>query len=194
MTVLRNEYRLFSSEEYAEMARQGFFEGERVELIEGRILKMSPHSPQHRYAIAFLNNFFVKTFGDTHLVQVQLPLSVGSRSEPEPDFSFVTVAQAKEAKRHPTCPDLVIEIAVSSLLFDSTEKAGLYASAKIPEYWILNLEGDCLEVYREPKESSAAPSGWVYGQKQTLVAGEEVTPVILRPAVSVTSLFSWREA
>ena len=183
--------RRWTVDEYAHLIGEGFFEGERLELIDGEILEMSPQHPNHRNAIAFLNTFFVRTFGETHLVQVQLPLNIGKHSEPEPDFSFVTPKAIKEAKRHPTQPDLVLEISDSSLKFDTGKKASLYASAQIPEYWVLNLTELCLEVYTDPKKNERSEFGWLYSKSRTLVSGEVVQPVVLGPTVTVDQLFDW---
>jgi Uma2 family endonuclease len=76
----------------------------------------------------------------------------------------------------PSRPVLIVEIAQSSLLFDKTTKASLYARAGIQELWIVNLPNRLLTVYREPGADSAAPFGWHYQAVQSLAAGEHISP------------------
>jgi Uma2 family endonuclease len=142
----------------------------RVELIEGEILQVSPHNYRHRTAIAFSTTVLVKLFGSTHVVQVQLPLDLGTYSQPEPDFSIVPIRQAREVDLHPTCHDLVIEISDSPLAFDR-RKGALYAQANIPEYWLVNLRKGVLEAQRDPKE------------------GKYRSTTLHRPSESLSSLF-----
>ena len=98
--------RKFTVEEYARMGEAGVFSsGERVELIEGEIIPTSPQNRQHASRIARLNTLLVGHFGKTHEIRVQLPLTLGQHSEPEPDFALVTLAAADQSHRHPTCAE-----------------------------------------------------------------------------------------
>ncbi len=139
--------RKFSVEEYARMGEAGIFApDERVELLEGEIIPVSPQDPRHASRVARMNTLLVRCFGDSHEIRVQLPLTLGSQSEPEPDFAVVPFAVADQATRHPDTADLVIEVANTSLSFDRNEKASLYAKAGVPEYWLLNLNARRLEI------------------------------------------------
>jgi Uma2 family endonuclease len=80
------------------------------------------------------------------------------------------------AAAHPADPVLVVEVALTSLDFDRTHKASLYARAGRPEYWIVNLVQRVLEVHRDPA-SSSAPYGWDYRTVTTLGPGEHVSPL-----------------
>lgn len=173
--------RKFTVEEYARMGEAGIFrDGERVELIEGEIVPMSPQNRRHANRVARLTTLLVKLFGSTHEVRVQLPLTLGTHSEPEPDFALVPLALADAALRHPECADLVLEIADSTLSLDRNEKASLYAKAGIPEYWILNLPHQRLEVRRQPQVDSEAPYGWSYASL-TLVAPPQTCQPLFAP-------------
>lgn len=173
------EPRRFTVEEYAKMGEAGVFRpGERVELIEGEIVPMSPQNPPHAFRTERLTSLLVMTFGKTHGVRVQLPLTLSGYSEPEPDFALVRLELGGTFERHPTSADLVLEVAHSSLSFDRGEKASLYAKAGIPEYWIINLAKQRLEVRRQPMPNDEGPYGWDYGSLQILAPGQTVSPLL----------------
>ena len=160
------------------MGEAGIFApGERVELIEGEIVPMSPQNPPHAFRTERINTLLVFAFGLTHGIRVQLPLTLSDLSEPEPDFALVPLEPQFNGPRHPDHADLVIEVAHSSLPFDRSEKASLYAKAGIPDYWILNLKKGRLEVRRDPVEDDQAPYGWDYASLQILAPGQLVTPL-----------------
>lgn len=170
--------RKFTVEEYARMGEAGVFGwNERVELIEGEIIPVSPQNRRHASRTARLTTWFVTEFGKTHEIRVQLPLTLGSHSEPEPDFALVRFEVADGAPRHPGSADLVLEIADSSLAFDRNEKASLYAKAGIAEYWVLNLVNSRLEVRRGPAENDELAYGWGYSSLTILAPGQVVSPL-----------------
>lgn len=188
---LNVQRRRFTVDEYARMGEAGIFgPEERVELIEGEIIKVSPQNPPHARLISRLNTRLVRLFGDTHEIRVQLPLTLGMASEPEPDFTLVRLEHAEGPYRHPDVADLVIEIADSSLRFDRRRKASLYAKFGLPDYWILNTRDQRLEVRRDPAERPEAPYGWDYASLTVLAAGQTIAPLLLPQAVfEVASLF-----
>ena len=168
----------FTVREYAMMAEAGVFAGDaRVELIEGQIFAKSSHTRGHANRIARLTTLFVRHFGDTHEIRVQLPLTLGSMSEPEPDFALVALEQADTAERHPGSADLVLEISDASLPTDRREKSSLYAKFQIQEYWILNLPKQRLEVRRQPEANPKASFGWDYASLTLLSSGQTCRPL-----------------
>ena len=176
--------RKFSVDEYAKMGEAGVFAlGERVELIEGEIIPVSPQNRRHASRIARLNTLFVKAFGDTHEVRVQLPLTLSTHTEPEPDFAIVRLDVADAAVRHPGGADLVLEISDSSLPFDRNEKASVYAKAGIADYWVLNLPQQRLEVRRNFSQNPDMAFGWGYSSLTLLAEGQSVSP-LFAPEVS----------
>jgi len=163
MALLHAPHRPFTREEFYRMVEIGIVaENERVELIEGEILLMSPQDKPHGDATTNTNMTLTRLFGLTHLVRVQLPLDLGERTQPEPDFALVPRGALEKAQRHPAAADLIIEIAASSLEYDRTVKTGVYARAGIPEYWILNLQAGQLEVYRTPSTLNDGAFGHGY--------------------------------
>jgi Uma2 family endonuclease len=154
MAVLDRQRRL-SVEDYHRMVEAGILgEDDRVELIEGVIVEMSPQGPKHAKVIRRLCDPTFVTVPPEYVVQSQLPLTLGPRSEPEPDVSIVRRADAASDVSHPTTAALVFEVAGDSLRKDRLAKASLYAGASIPEYVIVNVEQDALEVHRDPDPDS----------------------------------------
>lgn len=175
--MLHLQPRKFTVEEYAKMGESGIIPpGERVELIEGVVLPLSPQNRRHASRTARITTILVRAFGDTHEIRVQLPLTLGNYSEPEPDFSLVPLEVADAAKRHPGSADLVLEISDTSLSFDRNEKASLYAAAGIQDYWVLNLPHRRLEVRRAPASNSEAAFGWDYSSLTIYAEGQSLSP------------------
>jgi len=129
-------------------------EDDRVELLEGVIVEMSPQGPKHARLIRRLCDPTFVSVAPDHVVQCQLPLTLGHDSEPEPDVSVVRRADAASKASHPTTAALVFEVAGDSLQKDRLTKSALYASAGISEYVIVNVEQECLEVHRDPDAAS----------------------------------------
>lgn len=142
----------------------------RLELINGEILEMAPIGFNHAGHVIRLLNFFAPLVSNKALVNAQNPLQLGDLSEPEPDFMLLKPNADFYSSRHPNANDvlLLIEVADSSLTFDQNQKLRLYALHGIPEYWLLNLNDECLEVYRKP-------NGEVYAEKTTLRVGDTIT-------------------
>jgi len=148
--------RLFDVDEYYRMAEVGILRpDERVELIEGEILQISPIGARHVWAVDRLTQLLVLRFGTRVRLGVQNPIRLARRVEPEPDFALSRIDEDR-LRRYPTAlpgPDdvlLVIEVAETSVLYDLGDKAELYARHGIPELWVLDLPEDRLMVHREP--------------------------------------------
>lgn len=143
----------FTVARYHEMIRTGVLtENDRVELINGRIVDKMPIYPPHREAVTNLYDLLKPIFPAGSLVLSQNPITL-SESEPEPDFSASEPPRSKYKDRNPGPEEvyLVVEVADSSLAFDSNEKLEMYAAAGVPVYWIVNLIDKRIEVYTKPK-------------------------------------------
>ena len=170
--------RLWTREEYYKMAEAGVLRpGERVELIGGRIITMSPQNSPHFTAIRLAEDALRIIFRAGYDVRVQGPLDLSPASQPEPDIAVVRGNVRDHAHAHPTTALLVVEVSESSLAFDRGEKASLYASADIPEYWIVNLLDRRLEVYRDPVPLAGQPYGYGYRTCTHYFAADLVTPL-----------------
>jgi Uma2 family endonuclease len=134
--------------EYDQLVEAGSFEDERVELLHGVLVSMSPNHPEHAGPIMRLTKLLVRAVGDRADVRVQLPYSASDESEPEPDIAVVPLGPWDH--EHPARAHLVIEVAVSSVTKDRELKAPLYAASGVTEYWIVNVAEQCVEVFRDP--------------------------------------------
>jgi Uma2 family endonuclease len=142
--------RLFTVDEYYEMARVGILKpDERVELLDGEIVAMNPIGSPHAWCVTRLMEVFAPLIGRIR-VSLQNPLRLGHRSEPEPDIVVVRHDSPEDRHPGPTEALLVIEVADSSIRKDRRTKMPMYARAGIPEYWIVDLNRDRIEVYRDP--------------------------------------------
>jgi Uma2 family endonuclease len=122
---------------------------DRVELLEGVIVAMSPQSAPHAFVIARLDELLRATSAAVS-VRVQLPLDLGEYSTPEPDVAVVAGRTADYATAHPTTALLVVEVADTTVVQDRMTKAAMYAAAGIPEYWLVNLRARAVEVFADP--------------------------------------------
>jgi Uma2 family endonuclease len=139
-----------------------FAPGERVELIDGEIIEMSPQKSPHSTAISLTAESLRVAFGAGHHVRVQMPLALDPHSEPEPDVAVVLGSPRDYRDAHPASALLVVEVTDSTLAYDRDQKGSLYARAGIVDYWVLNLADRGLEVYRDPGLSPEARYGWSY--------------------------------
>src|SRR6476660_7427974 len=142
----------FTVEEYHRMSDIGIFpEDKRFELIRGEILEMPTARPPHSGRVNRLTHLFTSRLGESVIVSVRNPSSIDDYSEPVPDISLLKPRTDFYTESHPMPEDilLVIEISQATLRFDTRIKAPLYAEAGIPEYWILNIPQNVLEVRRE---------------------------------------------
>jgi Uma2 family endonuclease len=142
--------RRFTISEFEKMIRKGVFEeDERIELIDGEIVDMSPIELAHMVCVSRLNLWFTSRLGQTALVWVQNAIRMPNNTRPQPDIVLLKWRDDLYAGKHPTEKDvlLMIEVAASSLNYDRKVKGPRYAAAGIPEYWIINLPKSIVEVY-----------------------------------------------
>lgn len=140
--------------EYERLVAMGAFEDERVELLDGVIVEMSPHEPPHATAITRLNKLLVRAVGDSAEVRVQVSFAASEFSEPEPDFAVVPLGAYHDA--HPDTALLLVAVSGASLRKDRGIKASIYARASVPVYWIVNTADQCVEIYTAPRNGSYA--------------------------------------
>ena len=149
----------------------------RLELIEGEIIRKMPQNEPHAWTIQAVTEALRSTFAVGHSVRTQLPLVFGPRSKPEPDAAVIVGSFNDYKSRHPTTAVLVIEVSDSTLAFDGTTKAALYARAGIEDYWIVNLPDNVLEVYRQPAAMTDQPLGHHYRSIIRLTAADTIAPL-----------------
>lgn len=173
----------WTRQEYDRLADAGILSPEeRVELLGGEIVTMTPQHGPHSAAIGLADAALRKAFGPAHWIRIQLPLIVDPDSEPEPDLAVVPGSPRDYVAEHPRTARLVVEIADSTLERDRTYKSPIYARAGIPEYWIVNLVERRLEIYRDPTGSPGQPARYHLSHK---AAPTEMVSPLSVPHVSI---------
>ena len=163
---------LFTRSEYHCIAEAGLFLHERVELLEGTIVTMSPQNSPHAGTVHRLLFVLSRILSTTAYTRVQAPIILNDWSEPEPDIAVCQPDPLDYTRGHPQAHQvhLVIEVADTSLAYDRTQKARAYASSGIPEYWIVNLIDRRIEVLTVPNSATGR-----YDQEIRASEGEQLS-------------------
>ena len=173
--VIAAKKKLFTVDEYYEMARVGILtESDRVELIEGEIVEMSPIGSRHQAIVDELAYIFFNAVGDRARVRIQGPLRLADVTEPQPDVQLLTQRDDRYVDGHPTQVDalLVVEVSDTSLAYDRNYKSAVYSMRGVPELWILDVNRPRLFVMREPAELG-------YRVVMELEVGDTIAPLAL---------------
>jgi len=163
--------KLFTVEEFELMVQAGVLkEDDRLELIEGELITMSPIGSGHASRIRLITRLMYAQVGDKAIIAVQDPVRL-ARSEPQPDLALLRPRPDGYKRSHPQAADilLIIEIADTSANYDRTVKVPLYGRSGVPEVWLIDLFESVVEVYRTPASVG-------YRAKQTYAAGDSLTP------------------
>jgi len=173
-----DDYRRFpiSRQQYHEMGERGYFDGVRVELLRGEIVVMSPMNWRHSLGVNLSSDVLRNVFAAIGWVNLQSPIATED-SEPEPDVSVYS-GKARDYSEHPTPGDalLVVEVAVSSLRYDMSRKAKFYAEEGVADYWVLDVDGRRLFVFRDPIDGA-------YSSQSTYGEAEAITPLAKPEAI-----------
>jgi Uma2 family endonuclease len=163
----------FTVDEYHRMGEVGIFsEDDRVELLAGAIVEMSPIGPLHAGTVNRLTTLFSSRLGNRVIVGIQNPLLLRDEdSEPQPDVVLLRPRADFYTQSHPEAPDvyLVIEVADTSLEGDREVKFPIYARAGVSEAWLLDVSAERLEVYRQPTTAG-------YQEVRLLQRGAPIAP------------------
>ena len=169
------------------MAETGVFPPDaRVELLDGRILDMSPIGPFHGGVTKFLNKNFTAAAKGRWIMAVQDPVRLDEHSEPQPVIMLLKPVADFYRKRHPQPEDvfLLVEISDSTLVADQEDKLPIYGRTGITEVWIVNLIEETIEIYREPHLAG-------YASKTILRSGDKAKPqAFTDAAVDVAELLA----
>jgi Uma2 family endonuclease len=181
--ALGSEHTRISADRYQKMVATGVLtKYDRVELIDGDMINMAPIGPPHSAVMARLNKLFVLVLalGDSAIVSPAGSVRLGDYSVPQPDLMLLKPRADFYAGQIPTPPDvlLLVEISESSLAFDQGTKRALYARHGVVEYWVVDIPGKRVHVYREPTDD-----GYVEAVERT--PSDTISPRAL-PAVQVT--------
>jgi len=178
MAAYEIKTRRWTRAEYDRLIELGFFQpDEPIELIGGQLMVAEPQGAAHYTAIQRTARALEVAFGPGWVVRTQGPIRLDDESEPEPDVAVVRGTAADYRAEHPSRPFLTVEIAESSLGTDRERKGSLYARAGLLDYWVVNLAGSLVEVYREPTMDSLAAFGWSYARREIFGSSAQLTPL-----------------
>ncbi len=166
-----------SVEQYHEMIAAGILtDDDPVELLEGWLITKMPKKPKHSHATNFLGDEIREILPQGWFLRIQEPITMND-SEPEPDVIVIRGSRADDEERHPKPSDvaLVVEVSDATLQRDRTLKLRIYAAARIPVYWILNLQDRQLEIYTDPTGLGAQASY----RRRDIFAESDDAPVMI---------------
>ena len=163
--------RLFTVKEYHLMVDAGILkEDDRIELIKGEIVQMSPIGRFHAACVKRLNELFILRLPQLATVGVQDPIELDDNSEPQPDLVLLQRRADFYRSGHPQPQDilLIVEVADTTVESDREVKIPLYANSGIVEVWLVNIPAECIEVYRQPSVNGYQ-SMQVFGRGQSII-------------------------
>lgn len=162
---------------YDQLVEKGFFEDERLELLEGLLVGKERQTPAHAAARSAGRHALERAFGARYHARSGAPIALDEMSEPEPDIAVVVGGIRDYVEAHPAKPVLIGEVADASLAKDRLLKGSLYARAGIVDYWIVNILDGVLEVYRQPMRALSRRYGWKFGSVRLLKKNAVITPL-----------------
>jgi Uma2 family endonuclease len=180
---VRIPMRPLTVDDFERMSAVGILgEDDGVELLKGQLSEVSPQGPQHAAVMQWLAAELIRAIDpDVAGVRIQLPLRFIPLSEPEPDIAIVPAGVY--AREHPTAAMLVIEIAMTSQLLDLGAKLEVYASARVAEYWVIDIPARVVHVH-------ASPVGAAYDSRRQVATGRLPLALPDGPAIDVNALFA----
>lgn len=170
--------------QYRDLAKTGLFHDMKTMLLDGEVYTMVMPNPPHDVALGLTDDWLRTVFTTGHHVRNQMGFDIGTRNDPGPDLAVVPGSIRDYAKKTATVAVLVVEVAETSLFIDTTTKAELYATAGVPDYWVIDLEHHQLLVFRDPEPLPKGLGATAYRTRLTLQATESVSP-LAAPAASV---------
>lgn len=147
----------FNVDQYYRLSEAGVLNSDdRVELIEGEIIRMPPIGSSHASTVAKIYRMLSQVFSDRAIIWIQNPVRLSDFSEPVPDIAILKPRDDFYAAHHPTPEDvlLIIEVSDTTFLSDRNVKVPLYARSQIAEVWLVNLPQQVVEVYSYPSEGN----------------------------------------
>jgi len=167
----------WTRDELTRLDELGFFKGQRVMLIDGEVIAMSPMNESHARGIVFSLQALEAAFGPAVTYRSQMPMDLGQQTDPEPDIAVIDGLPRGQPATPPTTAVLVVEVANHSLLYDLGEKSSLYAAAGIADYWVFDVANSRLHVHRDPHPDSSQRFGFRYTVQRILRPTDRVSPL-----------------
>jgi Uma2 family endonuclease len=173
--------------EYRDLAKAGFLDGLRPILIDGEILIMPNPGTTHDTSLSLAYAFLQSVCPVGHYVRNQQSFNVGTNNDPGPDLAIVPGAIRDYTAQAPTIALLIVEVADTSLMMDTTTKSELYATAGVPEYWVIDLEHNQLIVFRDPQSLPKGLGATAYKTHLTFGPTDHVSPLATPQAAVLVS-------
>jgi Uma2 family endonuclease len=164
--------RKLSRREYDKLVGLGVFEDERVELLRGMLVTMSPQGGPHSAITSWLAQRLVRLLDESFDVRTHSPYAATDDSEPEPDVSVSR--RSPGSFKHPDTALLLVEVSDASVTKDRQLKAPIYGESRVPEYWIVDISGPQLAVHVHTRPTSEG-----YRHIETLRDGDTLRPTKL---------------
>lgn len=170
--------------EYRSLRDSGRFHDRRVMLIHGVILTMPMPDPPHNLSVGLADDWLRSVFTSGYHVRSQMAFDVGTENDPGPDLAVVAGTRRDYAAKQATTAVLVIEVADSSLTLDTTEKAELYATAGVQDYWVIDVENRQVHVFRDPVLLPVGLGATAYRKHDILGPNDRISP-LAAPTASI---------
>ncbi len=167
----------WTCEQFHNMGDAGLLEGRSVILVDGEILDMPNPNPPHNGLVGVVDFKLREVFHTGYWNRIQSSFATSLNTDPVPDVAVVVGSPRDYLQRDPTTAVLVVEVADSSLTYDIGPKSNLYAAAGIADYWVVDVNGGQLFVFRDPVADASAARGFRYNTVLTLARGQLVTPL-----------------
>jgi len=180
----------WTREQFHQLGEARLFEGQRVILMEGTILVMPPIGDLHAGIVTVASAVLRDVFGQGFFIREEKPFDVGTATDPQPDIAVVVGTMREFLYHGVTNAAFIVEVSDSTLAYDRSKKASLYAKAGVADYWIINLDQKPpqLEVRRHPVPDAAQFYGFGYSVKATYLSGEIIQPLAAPGPVAVSAL------
>lgn len=169
--------------EFHRAGAAGLFGSRRPVLLRGVLWEQGEMNPPHADAILVGTEALRTAFGPNWTIRVQLPLVLSQETDPLPDFAVVPGGVRANLGGHPTTAALVVEVSDATFDTDVTEKAELYATAGISDYWVVDVDNRKLLVFRDPAPLPAGLGATAYRTRLTFDDTDTVSPLALPTAV-----------
>lgn len=168
--------RTYTFDELCELDHPARFGGRRLFLLHGEIWEQGMSNPPHEDCLEIADAAVRQLFPTGFRFRVQLTLELADGTFVEPDI-LVVRGPRPQGQTHPTTADLIVEVSDTTLAFDTTTKAELYATAGVPEYWVIDVENRRLRVFRDPVPLPGGLGATAYRTDRTFGPDDTVTPL-----------------
>ena len=171
--------------EYRKLGKTGLFHNRKTMLIHGEFYVLKSHGPAHDLTLGLTDDYLRTSLPSGHHIRCQMSLDIGIDNDPGPDLAIIQGGIRDYATRNPTTAVMVVEVSDWTLSLDTTTKAELYATAGVPEYWVFDLPGRRLLVFRDPTPLPAGLGATAY-QTQLIFGPTDTVAPLAVPTAAVT--------